>query len=61
MKYLKQLRKDNGLSQLEMAERLSVSLSHYVKLENGFVNPSFQLLKRINEEFIEFDLNLIFE
>lgn len=44
-----------------MAEKLQVSYSHYVKLENGFVKPSFELLKRIKEEFSELDMNQLFK
>ncbi|WP_083479171.1 helix-turn-helix domain-containing protein [Lapidilactobacillus concavus] len=39
MNLLKKLRKQNDVDQVEMAKRISVSYSHYVKLENNFVNP----------------------
>lgn len=44
-----------------MAEKLEVSYSHYVKLENGFVRPSYKLLKKLKGEFIEIDMNRFFE
>ena len=58
---LKEFRKSKKLRQSEMAEKLQVSYSHYVKLENGFVKPSFELLKRIKEEFSELDMNQLFK
>ena len=60
MKVLKDLRKKIDISQLEMAKRLRITYSHYTKLENNFVNPSFKLLKRIKEEFSELDMNEFF-
>lgn len=59
--YLKEFRKSKKVSQAEMAEILKVSYSHYVKLENCFVNPSFKLLKRIKEEFDDIDVNRFFK
>lgn len=61
MKTLKDLRNKIGISQMEMAKRLSITYSHYTKLENNFVNPSFKLLKKIKEEFSELDMNDFFE
>ncbi|EPA0803254.1 helix-turn-helix domain-containing protein [Enterococcus hirae] len=61
MKSLKELRKKHNLNQKKMAERLDISSSHYVKLENGFVNPGFKVLKRIKEEFNEVDMNDFFK
>ncbi|MDL4876143.1 hypothetical protein [Enterococcus gallinarum] len=40
---------------------LLVSYSHYVKLENGFVKPSYQLLKRIKQTFPDIDMNQFFK
>ncbi|MFT8882620.1 MAG: helix-turn-helix transcriptional regulator [Liquorilactobacillus hordei] len=59
--YLKEFRKRKGLKQQEMADILKVSYSHYVKLENDFVNPSFELLERIKKEFNGFDINKLFK
>lgn len=58
---MKELRKKEKLNQKQMAARLGVSYSHYVKLENGFVNPSFKVLKRIKTEFSEVDMNDFFK
>lgn len=59
--YLKEFRKSKKLRQAEIADKLGISYSHYVKLENGFVNPGFELLKRIKEEFSELDMNQLFK
>ncbi|EAC8001196.1 helix-turn-helix transcriptional regulator [Listeria monocytogenes] len=61
MECLKSIRKSHSLKQTQMAAQLNVSYSHYVKLENGYVKPSFELLKRIKEEFSEVDMNDFFE
>lgn len=49
------------MNQKDMAKTLDISYSHYVKLENGFVNPSFKLIKKIKREFPDIDLNKIFK
>lgn len=59
--YLKEFRKSKKISQVELAKKLEVSYSHYVKLENGFVKPSFKLLKKIKDVFSEVDMNRFFE
>lgn len=59
--YLKEFRKSKGLNQIEMAKVLNVSYSHYVKLENKFVNPSVQLLGRLKRAFSDVDMNKFFE
>ncbi|MCP0885889.1 helix-turn-helix transcriptional regulator [Ligilactobacillus sp. WILCCON 0076] len=59
--YLKEFRKKKGLKQQEMADVLKISYSHYVKVENDFVNPSFELLKRIKEKYRDFNVNKLFK
>ncbi|MFT8583097.1 helix-turn-helix domain-containing protein [Liquorilactobacillus hordei] len=59
--YLKEFRKRKGLKQQEMADILKVSYSHYVKLENDFVNPSFELLERVKARFKDANMNKFFE
>lgn len=44
-----------------MANRINVSYSHYVKLENGFVNPSFKVLQRVKKEFGDVNMNRFFQ
>ncbi|MBX8978966.1 helix-turn-helix transcriptional regulator [Enterococcus gallinarum] len=61
MECLKELRKEKKLKQEQVAMLLLVSYSHYVKLENGFVKPSYQLLKRIKQTFPDIDMNQFFK
>lgn len=61
MKKLKELRKKESLNQKQIARKLDISYSHYVKLENGFVNPSFEVLKKLKKEFSEVDMNDFFK
>lgn len=44
---LKQLRKERGLSQEEMALRADITTSYYGQLERGQANPSIALLEKI--------------
>jgi DNA-binding XRE family transcriptional regulator len=46
---LKQRRKALKLSQLQMAERLNIAQSYFSKLENGHLNPSPAIYKRLKE------------
>lgn len=48
---LKLIRKDRGITQEEMAERLDMSLSQYSKIETGAKggNPSLDTLEKIAE------------
>ncbi|WP_373875448.1 helix-turn-helix domain-containing protein [Lapidilactobacillus luobeiensis] len=55
------MRAQKVLSQKEMAKQLRISYSHYVKVENDFVKPSFELLKRIKDHFDEVDMNDFFK
>lgn len=57
-KLLKQLRKEMKLTQEELAKALNLSISYYVKLENGFMNPSYKVMKSLKEFYGEkIDLN----
>ena len=44
---LKKLRKELKLTQEELAKALNLSISYYVKLENGFMNPSYKVMKSL--------------
>ena len=55
--YLKSVRKSIGLTQREFAKKIKCSQSHWIKVEDGFSNPSIKLLKQIKKEFPDFDLN----
>ena len=55
---LKQLRKELKLTQEELAKELKLSISYYVKLENGFMNPSYKVMKKLKKIYGEkIDLN----
>lgn len=57
---LKQLRKELKLTQEELAKTLNLSTSYYVKLENGFMNPSYKVMKSLKEFYGEkIDLNVL--
>ncbi len=46
---LKRYRKENNLTQQEMAKNLGVDFVTANRLENGHFNPSYQVLKRFQE------------
>lgn len=46
---LKSLRKQNGWTQREVAERLGVHCSTYTKYETGASEPSFDILQKLTE------------
>lgn len=48
---LKQLRKEKGLSQAQLAERLFVSRSTVAKWENGLGLPGAESMERLEQEF----------
>ena len=59
-KLLKRLRKELKLTQEELAKTLNLSTSYYVKLENGFMNPSYKVMKSLKEFYGEkIDLNVL--
>ena len=59
---LKRLRKELKLTQEELAKALNLSTSYYVKLENGFINPSYKVMKSLKEFYGEkIDLNELFK
>ena len=48
------------LTQEELAKALNLSTSYYVKLENGFMNPSYKVMKSLKEFYGEkIDLNVL--
>ena len=48
-KLLKQLRKEKGLTQEELAKKVGVGQSYINKLEKGFKNPALDTLQRIGK------------
>lgn len=49
--YLKKLRENSNMTQVEVAEKLNVSRSTIAMIENGTNNPSVPLAKRLGELF----------
>lgn len=48
---LKVFREKHGLTQEEMAVKLQVSKSHYVNIERGVYDPSYEFLERFSKVF----------
>lgn len=46
-KRFKKARKDAKLTQLEVAEKVNVSVNYYARIERGEVTPSLETLKDI--------------
>lgn len=51
---LKMFRIKNDLTQQDMADKLEISKSHYVSIEQGTQDPSFKLLEQFAKVF-EYD------
>lgn len=60
---LKRFREELELTQEQMAESMGVSKSYYIKVEEGYRNPSYNFLKKfkcryaenLDDIFFEFD------
>lgn len=50
-KRLKQLRRQHGLTQQQMSERLHIDQSVYSKYENDKISPCMDFIARVAEEF----------
>ena len=57
---LTELRNNLGLTQLEMAEKIGISLSYYSKLEIGVRNPSFNFITKVKKVFPDIDTEIFF-
>jgi len=57
---LSEFRKGQGLTQVEMAEVLEVSFSHYSKIEAGIRNPSYNFIVRLKVKFPDIKVDDIF-
>lgn len=53
-------RKEQGLSQVEMAVKLGISKSFYEKIESGARNPSYNFICRFKDIFDGEDADSIF-
>ena len=61
MAEIKAFREMIGATKEEFANKLGFSLSYYEKIECGDREPSRQFLKRLKEEYPQFDLNIFFK
>lgn len=62
LQYLKKYRKKSSFTQQQLAKKLSISISRYVKIENGFTKPSYEVIKRMKEFYgKDFDTNQLFK
>ncbi len=54
--------RDNiGLTQLEMANKIGISLSYYSKLETGVRNPSFNFMTKFKSIFPHAEVDIFFK
>ena len=60
MNNLRELRKENGYSQEQMAAELGVSLSMYQKVEQGNAKAGRNFMEKIKQRFPEASTDYIF-
>lgn len=60
MNNLRELRKENGLNQEQMAAELGVSLSMYQKVEQGNAKAGRKFMEKIKQCFPEASIDYIF-
>ena len=60
MNNLRELRKENGYSQEQMAAELGVSLSMYQKVEQGNAKAGRNFMEKIKQRFPEASIDNIF-
>ena len=58
---LTEFRNNLGLTQVEMAEKIGISLSFYSKLEVGKRNPSFNFMTKFKNAFPNVDIHIFFD
>ncbi|SJZ38365.1 helix-turn-helix domain-containing protein [Garciella nitratireducens] len=58
---LTKFRNNLGLTQVEMANRIGISLSFYSKLEMGERNPSFNFMTKFKKAFPLADVDIFFD
>jgi putative transcriptional regulator len=57
---LQEFRQSKSLTQEQMANKLSITVSHYKALEYGQRNPSFELMEKIKSIFPKANIDKIF-
>ena len=60
MEKLKKFRKEKGLSQESMAQKMGITLSMYEKVEQGRAGASAKFMKRLKKVFPEVNIDYIF-
>lgn len=48
---LKKFRLEQGFTQVQMADKLGISKSHYINIERGVFNPSVQVMNQFYKAF----------
>lgn len=59
-KNLRQIRKENNLSQIDLAIKISTDRSQISRIERGLVNPTITTVKAIAME-LEIDIAILFQ
>lgn len=54
-------RKSKNLTMEQMAERIGITRSMYIKLELGLRNPSIRTLQKFADTFDDFDIGIFLE
>ena len=57
---LQTFRKNEGLTQEQMARELNVTVAHYKAVEYGIRNPSFEFMDRLKIKFPKCSIDTIF-
>jgi len=57
---LTKFRKDMGLTQYEMADKIGISVSFYSKIEVGIRNPSFNFMTKLKKTFPDVETDIFF-
>jgi len=57
---LQKFRKENDLTQEQMAYKLNVTVAHYKAVEYGIRNPSFEFMERLKINFPKCNIDKIF-
>lgn len=59
--HLAKFRKEINLSQEEIARKMDISTSYYVKVENDIKPPSYNFIKKFKNTFPEQSIEFFFE
>lgn len=57
---LQKFRKNESLTQEQMARELNVTVAHYKAVEYGIRNPSFEFMERLKMKFPKASIDKIF-